>query len=140
MLDAHQAVPTKALRPAERGAFPQGTNGKNEAIQALLFEFISSTVYQDNYSELSTVNHRVFLRIVGVQHKRPDHHRMTSYNCALEITQCESIEATVCTGRRLWAETLIQMSGCLSKRKVFINLEGAVRRGRVGNEKEWMIA
>ena len=28
MLDAHQAIPTKALRPAECGALPQGTNSQ----------------------------------------------------------------------------------------------------------------
>ena len=41
--------------------------------------------------------------------------------------------------RLLWAGTLIQMSGVrLPKRIVFGNLEGAVRRGRGGKEKEWI--
>ena len=40
-----------------------------------------------------TVHHRVLLRIIGAQRKRSDH-RMTSYNRALEITGCESIETT----------------------------------------------
>ena len=31
------------------------------------------------------------------------------------------------------------MSGRLSKRKLFINLEGVVRRRWGGNEKEWII-
>ena len=35
------------------------------------------------------------------------HHRMTSYNRAFEITEFESIQATVCTGRLLWGGTLI---------------------------------
>ena len=52
---------------------------------------------------------------------------MTSYNRALEITGCESIETT-----------LLRMSGGrLPMRIVFGNLEGAVRRGRGGKEKEW---
>ena len=57
---------------------------------------------------------------------------------ALEITGCESIETTLRTRRLLWAGTLLRMSGGrLPKRIVFGNLEGAVRRGRGGKEKEW---
>ena len=63
---------------------------------------------------------------------------MTSYNRALEITGCESIETTLRTRRLLWAGTLLRMSGGrLPKRIVFGNLEGVVRRGRGGKEKEW---
>ena len=60
-------------------------------------------------------------------------------NRALEITGCcESIETTLRTIRFLWAGTLIRMSdGRLPERVVFGNLEGAVRRGRGGKEKEW---
>ena len=71
------------------------------------------------------------------------HHRgaaqeTTSYNRALEITRCESIETTLRTRRLLWAGSLLRMSGGrLPKRIMFGNLEGAVRRGRGGNEKEW---
>ena len=77
------------------------------------------------------------LRIIGAQRKRPDH-GMTSYNRALEITRCESVEATLRTRRLLWVGTLLQMSGGrLPKRIVFGNLEDAIRRGRGGKEKEW---
>ena len=63
---------------------------------------------------------------------------MTSCNRALEITWRESIKTTLRMIRLLWAGTLIQMSGGrLPKRIVFGNLEGAVRRGRSGKEKEW---
>ena len=62
---------------------------------------------------------------------------MTSYNRALEITLCESIETTLRTRILLWAGTLLRMSaGRLPKRIVFGNLEGAVRSGRGGKEKE----
>ena len=92
---------------------------------------------QEHYAKLHTVHHRVLLRIIGAQRKRPDH-RMTSYNHALEITGCESIKTTLRTRRLLWARTLIRMSdGRLPKRIVFENSEGAVRRGRGGEEKEW---
>ena len=66
---------------------------------------------------------------------------MTSYNRALEITGCESIETTLRTRRLfLWAGTLLRMSGGrLPKRIVFGNLEGTVRRGRGGKEKEWTV-
>ena len=50
----------------------------------------------------------------------------------------ESIETTLRTRRLLWAGTLLRMSGGrLPKRIAFGNLEGAVRRGRGGKEKEW---
>ena len=65
-------------------------------------------------------------------------HRMTSYNRALEIIRCESIETRLRTRRLLWAGTLLRMSGGrLPKRIMFENLEDAVRRGRGGKEKEW---
>ena len=77
------------------------------------------------------------LYTTGAQRKKPDQ-RTTSYNRALEITRCESIETTLRTKRLLWAGTLIRMSGGrLPKRIVFGNLEGAVRRGRDGKKKEW---
>ena len=61
---------------------------------------------------------------------------MTSYNCALEITRCESIETMLRKKRLLWVRTLIRMSGeRLPKQIVFVNLEGAVRRGQDGKEK-----
>ena len=110
---------------------------KAEAIESLLYECSTWTLRQEHYAKLRTVHHRVLLRIIGAQRKRPDH-RMTSYNRTLEITGCESIETTLRTRRLLWAGTLLRMSGGrLPKRIVFGNLEGAVRRGRGGKEKEW---
>ena len=108
-----------------------------EAIEALLYGCITWTFRQEHYAKLRTVHHRILLRIIGARRKRPDH-RITSYNRALEITRCESIETTFRTRRLLWAGTLIRMSGeRLPKRIVFGNLEGAVRKGRGGKEKEW---
>ena len=79
---------------------------KAEAIEALLYGCSSTwTLRQEHYAKLRTVHHRVLLRIIGAQRKRPDH-RMTSYNCTLEMTGCESIETTLRTRRLLWAETL----------------------------------
>ena len=110
---------------------------KAEPIEALLYGCSTWTLRQEHYAKLRTVHHRVLLRIIGAQRKRSDH-RMTSYNRALEITRCESIETTLRTRRLMWAGTLLRMSGGqLPKRIMFGNLEGAVRRGRGGKEKEW---
>ena len=111
---------------------------KAEASEALLYGCSTTwTLRQEHYAKLHTVHHRVLLRIIGAQRKRPDH-RMTSYSLALEITGCESIETTLRTRRLLWAGTLLRMSGGrLPKRTVFGNLRCAVRRERGGKEKEW---
>ena len=69
---------------------------KAEAIEALLYGCSTWTLRQEHYAKLRTVHHRVLLCIIGAQRKRPDH-RMTSYNRALEITGCESIETTLRT-------------------------------------------
>ena len=91
-----------------------------------------------NTTPNSAPYHRVLLRIIRVQRKSRADHRMNSFNRALGITRCESIETTLRTRRLLLAGTLIRMSGGrLPKRIVFGNLEGAVRRGRGGKEKEW---
>ena len=109
---------------------------KAEAIEALLYGCSTWTFRQEHYAKLRTLHHRVLLRTIGAERKRPDH-RITSWNRALETTGSESIETTVQTRRLLWAGTLIRMSGGrLPKRIVFGNLEGAVRRGRGGKEKE----
>ena len=113
--------------------------GKAGSIEALLYGCSTGTFRQEHYdAKLRTVHHRILLRIIGAQHKKPDH-RMTSYNRALEITRCESIETTLCTRSLLWAGTLIQISGgrLPKKRIVFENLEGPVRRGLGGKGKEW---
>ena len=110
---------------------------KAEAIEALLYGCSTWTLCQEDYAKLRTVHHRVLLRIIGAQRKRSDH-RMTSYNRALEIAGCGSIQTTLRTRRLLWAGTLLRMSGgWLPKRIVFGSLECAVRRGRGGKEKEW---
>ena len=111
---------------------------KAEAIEALLYGCSTWTLRQEHYAKLRTAHHRVLLRIIGAQRKRPDH-RITSYNRAFEITRCESIETTLRTRRLLWAGTLLRMSGgWLPKKQImFGNLERAVRRGRGGKEEEW---
>ena len=112
--------------------------GKAETIKAFLYGCSTWTLRQEHYAKLRTVHHRVLLRIIGAQLKRADH-RMTLYNRALEITGCESIETTLRTRRLLWAGRLLRISGGrLPKRIVFGNLEGAVRGGRGGKEKEWV--
>ena len=81
-----------------------------EAIEALLYGCTTLTLRQDHYAKLRNVHHRVLFCIIGAQRKRPDH-RMISYNSALQITRCESIEMTLRTRRLLGAGTLIEISG-----------------------------
>ena len=77
-----------------------GSTSFFEAIEALLYGCSTWTLRQEDYAKLRTVHHRVLLRIIGAQRKRPDH-RMISYNRALEITGCESIETTLRTRKLL---------------------------------------
>ena len=57
-----------------------------------------TTTKSGNHTKLRSIHHRVLLRIIGTQRKRLDH-RMASYNRALGITRCESIETTLRTRR-----------------------------------------
>ena len=92
---------------------------KAEAIEALLYGCNIWTLRQEHYAKLRTVHDRVLLRINGAQRKRTDHW-MSSYNRALEITRCESIEIMLRTRKRLRAGALIRMGGGrLPKRIVF---------------------
>ena len=45
---------------------------KVEAIEALLYGCSTWTLRQEHYAKLRTVHHRVLLRIIGAQRKRPD--------------------------------------------------------------------
>ena len=139
MLDAHQAVLLCELYDESNIALSLKTRMvKADAIEALLYGCSTKTLRQEHYAKLSTVHHRVLLRILGAQRKRPDH-LMTSYNRALVITRCASIETTLRARNLLGAGALIRMSGGrLPKRIVFGNLEGAVRRGQGGKEKDWI--
>ena len=49
---------------------------KAEAIEALLYGCSTWTLRQEHYAKLRTVHHRVLLRILGAQRKRPDHRVM----------------------------------------------------------------
>ena len=49
---------------------------KAEAIEALLYGCSTWTLRQEHYAKLRTVHHRVLLRIIGAQRKRPDHRVM----------------------------------------------------------------
>ena len=82
---------------------------KAKAIEALWYGCSTWTLRQEHCVKLhtTTVHHRALLRIIGAQRNRPDH-RMTSYNRALEIIGCESIETTLRTKILfLWAGTLL---------------------------------
>ena len=82
---------------------------KAEAIETYLYGCSTWTLRQEHYAKLRTVHHRVLLRIIGAQRKRP-HHRKTSYNRALEITGCDSIDTTLRTRRLLWVGKFLRMT------------------------------
>ena len=109
---------------------------KSEATEALF----SMDVVREPFARNTTLNSAPYTTgscFVSSGHSAPNH-RMTSYNRALEIPGCESIETTLRTRGPLLEGTLIRISGGrLPKRIVFGNLEGAVRRGRSGKEKQW---
>ena len=110
---------------------------KAETIEALLHGRGTWTLCQEYYSTLCAVHHRVLIRTIGAQCKRQNH-RTTSYNRALEITECESIKTTLRTRRLLSAGALIRMSGGRLPNKIMLgNLGDAVRRGWGGKGKEW---
>ena len=79
----------RELKKQPKVAFSLKTRtAKAEAIKALLYGCSTRTLRQEHYAKLRTLHHRVLLRIIGAQRKRPDH-RMTPYNGDLEITGCE---------------------------------------------------
>ena len=85
-------------------------------VEALLYGYVTWTTRQENCRKLRTVHHRVLLRIIGARQHRSDH-RVLSYNRALELTGCDSIEATLRARRLLWAGALTRMDdGRLHKR------------------------
>ena len=94
MLDAHQAVPTGALRPTESRALPQDPNGKGGGDRGPL---VWMQYVDPSPGTLRQTPHRTPPSLTSynrARRKRPDH-RMTSYNRAVEITGCESIETTL---------------------------------------------
>ena len=97
---------TGALRLTESCALCQDPDGKvrSNRSPSVWMQYVDPL--QEHYAKLRTVHHRVLLRIIGAQRKRPDH-RMTSYNRALEMTRYEGIETTLRTRRLLWAGTLL---------------------------------
>ena len=61
---------------------------KAQTVEALLYGFrIIWTLLQKYYSKLRIAHHRILLRVIGVQRKRPDRN-MASYNRTLEVTGC----------------------------------------------------
>ena len=108
---------------------------KAEAVEALLYGCVTWTTQQEHHRKLRTVHHKVLLRIIGARRRRSDH-RVLSYNRALELTGCDSIETTL-----LWAGALIRMDDRrLPIRVMFGKSKDDGGKGRGGQEKEWVTA
>ena len=80
---------------------------KPEAIEALLYGHSTWTLRQGHYSKLRTVHHRVLLRIIGVQRKRPDH-RMTRTTMPLRKPGVRAL-------RKICAREHFRVRGCSSE-------------------------
>ena len=106
MLDAQQAVLCELYDQPKVTPSLKTRMVKAKAIEALLYGYSTWTLRQEYYAKLRAVHHRVLLRIIGVERKRPDRWT-TSYNRVLEITPCESIQTTLRTRRLLWVGALI---------------------------------
>ena len=105
---------------------------KAEAVEALLYGCVTWTTRQEHYRKLRTVHHRVLLRIIEARRRRSDH-RVLLYNRALELTGCESIEATLRARKLLSAGSLICMNdGQLPMRVMFGKIMDGVKKGRGG--------
>ena len=127
------AIPYRWRSPIESSVLPQDPNvkGRGNRGPPVWMQYVDPSPNSAPYTTGSC------FASSGHKRKRP-HHRMTSCNRALEITRCESMKTTLRTRRLLWAGALTRMSGGrLPKRIVFGNLEGTVRRGRGGKDKEW---
>ena len=138
MLNAHQAIPMRGLRPTESDSLPQYPNGKGRANRGptVWMQYVDPSP-----GALLQTLHRTPPGLASHHRSTAQEirHRMTSYNRALEITGCESLVANLRPRRLLWTRVLIRRSyGRLPKGNVFGNLEDLVPRGRVGNEKEWI--
>ena len=110
---------------------------KAEVVEALLYGCATWTPLKGHYSKLRTTHHRMLPRIQGSWCKSPNK-RILSYKDALQRTECEVIETTVCTRRLLWAGAVLRMGDHgLLKRVMSGELENARKRGPGGKEKEW---
>ena len=102
---------------------------KAEAVDALVYGCVTWTTRQEHRKKLRTVHHKVLLRIIGNRRCRSDH-RILSYNRALELIGCESIEAILRARRLLWDGALIRMDDeRLPKRVMFGKVKDGVKKG-----------
>ena len=106
---------------------------RSDVVEALLYGCVTWAPLKCHYAKLRTTHHRMLLRILGAWCKSPNK-RILSYKDALQRTQCESIETTIRTTRRLlWAGALLRMGDHrLPKRVMSGELENAGKRGPGG--------
>ena len=92
-----------------------------------------NTPLKGHYNKLDTAHHKVLLRILGAWCKSSNNGTL-SYKDALQRTGCESIQATVCTMRVLWAGALHRVDDHRLTKRVISGerereLENARQRG-----------
>ena len=103
---------------------------KAEAMEALLYGCMTWAPRNAHYRQLLTTHHKLLLRVIGY-HRVHGTYRKMSYAKALKKTGSQSVEATICQRRLLFAGALARQGDKrLPKRLLFAErLEGGGRPG-----------
>ena len=96
-----QEVFHRALRQAKRAIKAQGWLLKVEAMEALLYEYMTWALRNAHYRQLRTTHHKLLLRLIGYRRVHGTHRKM-SYAKALKKTGSQSVEATIRQRRLLF--------------------------------------
>ena len=109
-----------------------------EAMEALLYGFMTWAPRRDHYRLLRRTHHRLPLRVIGYRHERSTY-RQLSYAQALKKTGCQSVEATIREERLLFAGAMArQPAERLPKRLLDGKLVGGEDPGKGRPEKNWL--
>jgi hypothetical protein len=109
---------------------------KSEVMEALLYGCANWSLKKEHFDLFRQLHHKLLMRLIGFKKfHRTD--RTLSYHCALEITDCESVETTIRRRRLLWAGAIARMpDDRLPKQILFGELNGGERL-RGGQETKW---
>ena len=112
---------------------------KAEAMEALLYGCMTWTPRNAHYRQLRMTHHKLLLQVIRYHRRVHGTYRKMSYAKALKKTGRQSLEATVCQRRLLFAGTLArQRDKRLPKRLLFAGrLEGGEDPGPGQPEQHW---
>ena len=111
---------------------------KAEAMEALLYGCMTWAPRNAHYRQLRTTHHKLLLRVIGY-HRVHGTYRKMSYAKALKKTGSQSVEATICQRRLLFAGALARQGDKrLPKRLLFAErLEGGEDPGPGQPAQHW---